>query len=426
MRYLSLLFFLFMFFPFVRADTIDSLSTAKLELEQVKDTLRLSLERRERLSNEIDTLSQNRSILGKDLLSTSNRLSTLEQQITDDEYRLYVLLQVQENLRSSLLSKQSDLRTTLSALQKLGYSPPPALLVTPQSALTSLRSSSLLGSILPSLREEAQILSEELNILTRNWSLITSRQGTLVSRLEDLLTEERRLTSLLSELSDKVANARTGLASEQLTSDSLSFREESLNLLISSLEESESPSPTSPLIESASPSSRLTSARSALLRGERSVLFGDSSAELLLNRLSSSGDISDYVPRVPFEDLHGTLLFPVVGRASYTDRNTISFQSRPSSLVRSPVSGSVVFAGEFRSYGHMVILNVGSGHLLVFSGMSRVNVRLGQLVLAGESLGRMASDESSLLNTVLNIEFRKDSMVIDSSPWWSQDLKEGL
>ena len=162
------------------------------------------------------------------------------------------------------------------------------------------------------------------------------------------------------------------------------------------------------------------------MRGERSVLFGDSSAELLLNRLSSSGDISDYVPRVPFEDLHGTLLFPVVGRASYTDRNTISFQSRPSSLVRSPVSGSVVFAGEFRSYGHMVILNVGSGHLLVFSGMSRVNVRLGQLVLAGESLGRMASDESSLLNTVLNIEFRKDSMVIDSSPWWSQDLKEGL
>ena len=246
MRYLSLIFFLFMFSSFVRADTIDSLSTAKLELEQVKDTLRLSLERRERLSNEIDTLSQNRSILGKDLLSTSNRLSTLEQQITDDEYRLYVLLQVQENLRSSLLSKQSDLRTTLSALQKLGYSPPPALLVTPQSALTSLRSSSLLGSILPSLREEAQILSEELNILTRNWSLITSRQGTLVNRLEDLLTEERRLTSLLSELSDKVANARTGLASEQLTSDSLSFREESLNLLISSLEESDSPSLSSP------------------------------------------------------------------------------------------------------------------------------------------------------------------------------------
>ena len=424
MRYLSFIFFLFLFLPFVRADTIDSLSTARLELEQVKDTLRLSLERRERLSNEIDTLSQNRSILSKDLLSTSDRLSTLEQQITDDEYRLYVLLQVQENLRSSLLSKQLDLRTTLSALQKLGYNPPPALLVTPQSALTSLRSSSLLGSILPSLRAEAQILSEELNILTRNWSLITSRQDTLVKHLEDLLTEERRLTSLLSELSDKVANARTGLASEQLASDSLSFREESLNLLISSLEESSSPS--SHLSESARLSSRLTSARSSLSRGERSALFGDSSTELLLNRLSSSGDISDYVPRVPFEDLHGTLLFPVVGRASYTDRSTISFQSRPSSLVRSPVSGSVVFAGEFRSYGHMIILNVGSGHLLVFSGMSRVNVRLGQLVLAGESLGRMGSDSSSLLNTVLNIEFRKDSMVIDSSPWWSQDLKEGL
>jgi len=44
----------------------------------------------------------------------------------------------------------------------------------------------------------------------------------------------------------------------------------------------------------------------------------------------------------------------------------------------------VVYSGPFRSYGQLLIINAGDGYHVLLAGMERIDVQLGQFVLAGE------------------------------------------
>src|SRR5690606_29890862 len=66
-----------------------------------------------------------------------------------------------------------------------------------------------------------------------------------------------------------------------------------------------------------------------------------------------------------------------------------SIATRANAQVVAPVDGWVVYAGPFRSYGQVLILNAGDGYHILLAGMDRTNVEQGQFVLAGEPVATM-------------------------------------
>ena len=86
----------------------------------------------------------------------------------------------------------------------------------------------------------------------------------------------------------------------------------------------------------------------------------------------------------------------------------------------------MVYAGPFRSYGQVLILNAGDGYHVLLAGMDRTTVEQGQFVLAGEPVAAMgetrvasaATLDLSAPQPVLYVEFRKDGISIDPTPWW--------
>jgi septal ring factor EnvC (AmiA/AmiB activator) len=109
----------------------------------------------------------------------------------------------------------------------------------------------------------------------------------------------------------------------------------------------------------------------------------------------------------------------------------ISLASRPGSQVTTPCDGWVVYAGPFRSYGQLLILNAGGGYHVLIAGMERISVNIGQFVLTGEPVATMGSTSqvASILATnasqpVLYVEFRKDGTPIDPGPWWAANEGE--
>ena len=108
--------------------------------------------------------------------------------------------------------------------------------------------------------------------------------------------------------------------------------------------------------------------------------------------------------------------------------NNGSLAARPGSLVLAPSDGKVVYSGPFRSYGQILILDAGDNYHIVLTGMERVNVELGQSVLAGEPVAVMGATRLASLENVdhtsaqplLYVEFRKDGNAIDSAPWWAR------
>ena len=81
--------------------------------------------------------------------------------------------------------------------------------------------------------------------------------------------------------------------------------------------------------------------------------------------------------------------------------------------VKSPVAGIVVFAGDFRSYGRIVIIDACT-HDVLLAGLSRIDLLAGQPVTAGQPIGAMA--KSSGDPPVLYIEVRSDGRPVDPAP----------
>ncbi len=103
-------------------------------------------------------------------------------------------------------------------------------------------------------------------------------------------------------------------------------------------------------------------------------------------------------------------------------------KTQSGAIVTAPAGGVVLYAGPFRSYGQLLILNAGNGYHVVLAGLDKISVTLGQSVVSGEPIGAMG--EARLASVAafgdaggepeLYIEFRKDGKPIDPAPWWAQ------
>ena len=138
-------------------------------------------------------------------------------------------------------------------------------------------------------------------------------------------------------------------------------------------------------------------------------------------------------PAIPFSDARGKLPLPAQGRRALTFGEKTQFggqskgmviETRPSAQVTSPCDGWVVYAGEFRSYGQLLIINAGDGYHILLAGLSQIDVQPGQFVLTAEPVGTMSggqknSTSAPVSGPVLYVELRKDGRPIDPDPWWA-------
>ena len=108
----------------------------------------------------------------------------------------------------------------------------------------------------------------------------------------------------------------------------------------------------------------------------------------------------------------------------------IGIQTRFGGAVVSPCDGLVVYAGEFRTYGQLLIISPGDGYHVLIAGLSQIDVQVGQSVLMGEPVGFMSSATTTKAaqdnrGPVLTVEFQKDRRPIDPDPWWSEASRKG-
>ncbi|MBP0617978.1 peptidoglycan DD-metalloendopeptidase family protein [Jiella sp. KSK16Y-1] len=143
-------------------------------------------------------------------------------------------------------------------------------------------------------------------------------------------------------------------------------------------------------------------------------------------------------PSAAFSTLKARLSKPVFGRQiigfGQTDdigrpSTGVSFASRAGDVVIAPADGRVLYAGPFRSYGELLILDVGDGYHVVLAGMDRIDVTSGQFVSSGEPVALMGARrlasvqvaEFGAAEPALYVEFRKDGKPVDPTPWWTKE-----
>ncbi len=90
-------------------------------------------------------------------------------------------------------------------------------------------------------------------------------------------------------------------------------------------------------------------------------------------------------------------------------------RTRAGAQVVSPAAGEVAYAGVFRSYGQVLILNLDGGYALVLTGMDSIGVRAGETVRSGQPLGEMPVSDTAAPE--LYVEVRREGRPIDPGRW---------
>ncbi|MFZ0766086.1 MAG: peptidoglycan DD-metalloendopeptidase family protein, partial [Bradyrhizobium sp.] len=397
----------------------DAIKQREQELEATRAQQKSSAELQQQLKAEVAAIGQDRSKLNAQLIDVAAQVRAVETRIGEAEARLRPLDAREKQIRSSLDSRRSEVVEVLAALQRAGRRTPPALLVRPEDALQSLRTAILLGSVVPELRARAEALAKDLGELVALRKAIGSERDRLAADRDKLGDDQTRLAALVDERQRKQSGVEKDLEAESARAIVLSKQVDSLQGLISKMEQD---------VKSAA-----KAAAAASQQGTPSMADGKPN----LGGLKNPSRLS---PAIAFASAKGLFALPVNGvklrefggsDGSGGVEKGISLATRAGAQVTTPCDGWVVYAGPFRSYGQLLILNAGGGYHVLIAGMGRISVNIGQFVLTGEPVATMGatSQVASILaanasQPVLYIEFRKDGTPIDPGPWWAANEGE--
>jgi septal ring factor EnvC (AmiA/AmiB activator) len=391
-----------------KSGQLDTLKQRDEELKAARDEQRKSAEAEASLKREIEQIGADRRKLNQDLIDTAARMREAEAKVTATQERLKPLDENERSIRKSLDGRRTVIAEVLAALQRIGRRPPPALIASPEDALQSVRTAMVLGAVLPEMRREVEALANDLSELLSVRKKIAAEQDKLKSEAASLDGERVRMAALVDERQKQLSEREKALDAERERAGTLAHQVDNLKDLIAKLEQGLDPA-TRELRDAARSDSRPA--------------------------LSAFRDPGRLAPAVAFASLRGQVQFPVNGvkmrefgasDGSGGAEKGVSIATRAGAQVTAPADGWVVYAGPFRSYGQLLILNVGGGYHVLLAGMDRISVDLGQFVLTGEPVAVMGNGShiAAILATgssqpVLYIEFRKDGVPVDPGPWWA-------
>jgi septal ring factor EnvC (AmiA/AmiB activator) len=397
----------------VQSGKLDVLRDRDQQLESLRGDQKKSAETEASLKREIEQIGADRRKLNQDLIDTAARIRDVEDRISATQARLKPLDDNEKSIRKSLDGRRAVIADVLAALQRMGRRPPPALLVSPEDALQSVRTAILLGAVIPEMRHEAEALASDLAQLVQVRKDIDAEQSRLKSEMASIETDRARMTALVDERQKQQTERETALAAERAKATDLARQTDNLKDLIAKLEQG---------LDSST-------------RAAREAARSDTRPAL-----SAQRDPGRLVPAAAFASLKGQVPIPVNGikirEFGAPDglggaEKGLSVATRAGAQVTSPSDGWVVYAGPFRSYGQLLILNAGGGYHILLAGMERISVDLGQFVLTGEPVAVMGSGShiAAILATgssqpVLYVEFRKDGIPVDPGPWWATQVEK--
>jgi len=413
----------------VATDLEKEKEASRLELQSVADEAALAAKALVALEDDIAALRDDQQTLDRKIAETASRRAALDQRITAGEQSMTGLSERQESVRLSLVSRRAVLAEVLAALQRIGRDPPPALLVSPEDALSSIRSAILLGAVVPEIRAETEALASDLKELAALRHAIAAERVSLATALEENAAEEQRLANLASEKIALQQESQRRLDRERERAEALSVRSGELESVIAALA-----GEITSLREAAEAARKAEEERQRKLaeRLERARAFAAVAVP----------DKNRIMPAYAFSKLSGALSRPVKGEtvrffgADDGTGHTLAGEvlaTEKGAAVYAPADGWIAYAGSFRSYGQVIILDTGENHHVVLAGMEKIKVSAGRFVVAGEPLATMGETRfagSAALTLAserptLYIEIRKDGQPVDPRSWWKDDMSSG-
>lgn len=377
------------------------------QLDRIEGEIKSERGREAELSRKSKALADEISELRQKVIGAARATQDSESLLTRLERRLAETREHLEQQEEALRHRRKQIGGTLLILERLSRNPPRALLLSPNPPMEVVRQAMLLRTSLPIIQNRADELREGVTELARTRDDIDSQIKGLKGA-NNLHTDQRELLdSLIARKAELLHETEAERQRVRKRLKRLAHEAESLKELFARLEqERPAPPPPSPPQSGGAPDKKAGPAEKEQQTAVLSLPQPNS-----LRRFPSRGPIT----------------LPVRGDLGrHYGENTpygapskgITIETREGARVVAPYDGKVVFAGPFRGYGQILIIEHSGGYHTLLSGMEKVDTDVGQWLLAGEPVGVMAKAADG--KPRLYFELRREGQPVNPLPWFAE------
>lgn len=360
-------------------------------LKQIENQIDAEKSAAEKAKSRAEIMARDIENLQNELVTAASAVQRHESQVAALQTRLKALTRLREKKTFELREGRAKFGRVLAAMQRVAQFPPEALIAQPVKPADTVRTAILLRTTVSEIERQASELREELDFLVKARVEIASREEALRETSALLDRERRRLGALMSRKKVLKRRADRQAAAAEQRIATLAGKAKNLRELLQGINKERSRA------KKATPNDGAKKA--------------------------PAKTVSKRTMR-PFSKARGAMNLPVVGNIvdrygekteSGLTRKGMTIATSPKAQVTANYDGTVVYAGKFRGYGLLLIIEHGEGYHTLLAGMTKIDVEQGRQVIAGEPVGIMEESDSG--QPILYVELRRDGQPINPLPW---------
>lgn len=376
----------------------------KDELKRVESTLQKEKENRKQLERDQADLQKKLDAVRDDMIRITRHVQDQEKAVLALQEKQVKTEEEIAASREKLDRQRDSLARVVLALQRISRVPPQAMLARPTAPIDMARSSYLLEQVIPSVSEQA---AEIKNVLTTLDALLIDQHAQakeLNEKQASLQKKQSGLEKMVKKRETLLAvNSKAQIKSRRET-DALARKAKDLRDLMQRLEQEER---QAAVAAAAAQRKKMAAHKTASLPVSTTPL-GSSSKGLIRSLKSWFG---------------GSAGLPVAGDVvtGYGDAlpgggmsRGLRIKATGGAVVTAPLGGVVRFAGPFRQYRLLVIIQHDNGDHSLLGGLQELYTKTGARIAKGEPLGKLEKLEGdSTRASSLYYERRRNGKPID-------------
>lgn len=393
-----------------RSDAAPAANVSASEVAKMEAEAKRVSKEHQQMEQKANKLKEELKNVNKKMIAAAKKIQNGEDELRKKQEELEVLQKHLNESEEKFNSENDMLIETLAALQNLALRPSEAVLVQPLSPVEVMRSSILLRGSVHALESRASSIRQSIEDISNQKKQIASRlqdlekdNKILAQQQEDMKKLSQQKSTMYSQISSKSEEAKK-------KADMLASQAHNLRDLLEKLEKQK----------------EITRRQMA----EKARLAREQAADKMRKEnhgleVSYEAENNVTVPETPvtgFSKAKGRLSRPARGpfvTAFHSElskgvvSNGIDIKTAAKAQVIAPFDGTVIYAGPFKNFANLVIIDHGEGYTSLLSGLGETDTEVGQSLLAGEPVGTMPADT----NSKLHMEIRKNNHPVDPNEW---------
>ncbi|HKR20445.1 MAG TPA: peptidoglycan DD-metalloendopeptidase family protein [Stellaceae bacterium] len=371
------------------------LNDVEHQLEQTRQQQQNLAKQAQDLANQIQTLRDDAVHAAAGAQQHEVALDKLDRTLAD-------LTAKEQAEAAELQGKRRVEARVLMALVQLARDPPTVLALTPMPPVDAVRGGLLLGRAVPPLAARARALGDAIAQLEAVRAQIVAAEAAHRTEGESLAHDQAQIAALIARKQTLQQQTQAGLDENSRRQTALAAKASNLRDLIARLE--------------ADRRAAEQRAASRTTAGAKAPLAVTAATPVLPPTGAPSGSR-------PITQAKGRLAVPTTGllisrfgeaQPGGMTSKGLTFETRPGAQVVAPFDGRVVYAGPFKGYGRILIIDHGGGYYSVLAGLDRIEQSAGQWLVAGEPVGVMPQSGP---RPRLYLELRDNGQSINPLPW---------